>query len=136
MAATFSDTTVTNLVAQIATQFPAGSRLQIYSGAPPAITAAPTGTLLAEITLPATPWGTAAARAIAKNGTWSVAAVAAGVAGWFRLLDASGTDANGADNTHQRIQGTCGQGTGDLQLDNTNIASGQTVSVTSFTVQG
>lgn len=139
MAFTFSDTTVTNLLAGtgIATQFPAGARLQIYTGTAPAITAAPTGTLLAEITLPTSPWAAASARAIAKNGTWSVTAVAAGTAGWFRMLDASATDGNLASNTNQRLQGdvTATGGGGGMTLDNTNIASGQTVTVTGFTVQ-
>jgi hypothetical protein len=33
-----------------------------------------------------------------------------------------------------KAQGSCGIGTGDLQLDNTNIAVGQTVTVTAFTL--
>ena len=138
MASTFSDTLVTNILngTSIAAAFPAGSILELYSGSQPAITAAPTGTLLATITLPATPWGTPAARAVAKNGTWQVNAVATGTIGWYRLKDASGTDADAADNTHQRIQGSVtitGSG-GDMTVDNTSVASGQQVTVTGFTV--
>ena len=32
------------------------------------------------------------------------------------------------------LQGTVGQGTGDMQLDNATIVAGQTVSITAFTL--
>lgn len=138
MAASFSDTLVTNLLGgtSIAAAFPAGSILEVYSGGAPAITAAPTGTLLLTIVLPATPWAAPAARAVAKQGNWQANAVATGVLGWFRLKDASGTDADGADNTHQRIQGsvTATGGGGDMTVDNVNVATGQQVTATAFTV--
>lgn len=105
----------------------ASAKLRIYTGAAPAnCAAAATGTLLVEMALPAD-WMTAAAAASkSKNGTWTGTGAAAGVAGYFRIVDNAGTTAH--------IQGTCGQGTGDMSLDNTNIAIGQTVTVNTFTL--
>jgi hypothetical protein len=102
-------------------------KLQIRTGAAPADCAtADSGSLLAEISLPSDWMAAASAGAKAKSGTWSVAASGTGTAGHFRIKDTAGT------NTH--VQGTCGIGSGDLQLDNTSIASGQTVTVTAFTL--
>jgi len=105
------------------TNLGATSTLKIFSGAEPVNCAAadPSG-LLATITLPASPFGTASAGAIALAGTWSVAASGAGTAASFRIYDSSANCA---------FQGNV---TTDLVLNNTNIASGQTVTVTSFTI--
>jgi hypothetical protein len=74
--------------------------------------------------LPATPWAAAATKSKAKQGVWSAAAVAAGVAAHYRMTNAADTE---------REEGTVGQGSGDLSLDNTNIAVGQTVTINTFT---
>jgi hypothetical protein len=107
------------------TEFPAGSLLQIRTGASPGAENAATGTLLAEITLPASPWAAASGGVKAKANSWSVAAVAAGTAAHYRLKNAGDT---------RRIDGTVTitGGGGDLTLDNTNIAVGQTVTMNSF----
>ena len=107
MTIALSDLLANDAVGVIATDFPAGSILEIYTGAIAAITAAPTGTLIASVVLPASPWAAAATRAQTKQGTWSVAAVGSGTLapGYFRLRAASGTDPDAADNTHKRIQG-------------------------------
>lgn len=105
----------------------ASAKLRIYTGAAPAnCAAAATGTLLVDIALPADWMSAASAGSKAKLGTWSGTGVAAGTAGYFRIVDNAGTTAH--------IQGTCGIGTGDLQLDNTNIAISQTVTVNTFTL--
>lgn len=105
----------------------ASAKLRIYTGAPPAnCAAAASGTLLVDIALPADWMSAASGGSKAKLGTWSAAASAAGVAGYFRITDTAGTTAH--------VQGTCGQGTGDLSLDNTNIASAQVVTVNSFSL--
>lgn len=105
----------------------ASAKLRILTGAAPADCAtAQSGTLLAEIALPADWMNAASAGAKTKLGTWSVAAVAAGVAAHFRVVDNAGTTCH--------MQGTVGQGSGDLSLDNTNIAVGQTVTVNTFAV--
>lgn len=85
-----------------------------------------TGTMLASITLP-NDWMTNPTNgSIALQGTWNGIGVAAGVGGHYRLKSAGGT-------THE--QGTVYQigGTGDLGLDNTNIAPNQIVQVTTWT---
>lgn len=73
--------------------FPAGSFLRLYTGSRPALTTdAASGTLLAEITLPATPWAASSGNSKSKNGTWEDASAnASGTAGWARLLNAAGT---------------------------------------------
>lgn len=105
----------------------ASAKLRFYTGAAPAnCDAASTGTLLVEMALPADWMNPASAGAKTKLGAWSGTCIAAGVAGYFRITDAAGTTAH--------IQGTCGIGTGDMQLDNTDIAVSQVVTVTSFQI--
>lgn len=109
----------------------ASAKLYIYSGAVPANCAAadPAG-LLATISLPADWMDVAASGSKAKLGTWSVAASAAGNAASFRVKDTTGTTCH--------IQGTVTAtgGGGDMTLNNINIASGQTVTVDTFTLTG
>lgn len=102
------------------------ARLKIFSGAVPADCAAadPSG-LLATLILP-TDWMNAAGSGQKTLlGTWSVAATNPGVAASFRLYASDGTTVG--------MQGNVGQGSGDLSLDNTNIAAAQIVAVTGFT---
>lgn len=108
------------------TEFPAGSVLEIRTGAPPGAENAATGTLLASITLPATPWAAAASGSKAKNGTWSTTGAAAGVAGHFRLR-------NAADTRREEGTVTGTGGGGDVTVDNVNIAVGQAVIVNTYT---
>ena len=100
--------------------------LDIRTGAQPAdCAAADSGTLLATLPLPSDWMAAAAAGAKAKSGSWTVAASAAGTAAHFRIKTSGAVT---------KLQGSVGQGSGDLSLDNTNIASGQTVTVTAFTL--
>lgn len=102
-------------------------KLQIRTGAQPAnCAAADSGTLLAEITLPSDWLANAAAGAKAKAGTWTVAAVAAGIAAHFRIKDTAGTTAH--------MQGSVGQGSGDVSVDNTNVAIAQVVTISAFAI--
>lgn len=101
-------------------------KLQIRTGAQPAnCAAADTGSLLAELTLPSDWANAAASGASTLAGTWTGTATGTGTAAHFRLKDSAGT------TTH--MQGSVGQGTGDLSLDNTSIVSGQTVNITTWT---
>jgi hypothetical protein len=111
-----------NQVGQIQTTVGASGTLKIFSGAEPANCAAadPAG-LLATITLPAS-FLTSSAGVTTLAGTWSASASATGTAQTFRIYD-------GSSVCH--VQGNC---TTDLVLNNTSITSGQTVSVTSFSV--
>jgi hypothetical protein len=101
--------------------------LKIFSGAVPANCAAadPAGALVS-MTLPSDWMSNAASGSKAKSGTWSATASGSGTAASWRLYDSTGTTCH--------LQGTCGQGSGDLSLDNTNIASGQTVTVNTFSI--
>jgi hypothetical protein len=103
---------------------------RIYSGSKPAATTdAATGTMLSEMTLPSDWMAAASGGSKAKSGTWSDAtANATGTAGYFRILDSTGT------TTH--IQGECTDtaGAGPLKLSTTAIVSGEPVTIVTFTL--
>lgn len=104
--------------------------LKIRSGsAPSAITDADSGTVLATLSLPSDWLAAASSGSKAKSGTWQdTSADATGTAAHFRIY--------ASDGTTQHLQGTVTAtgGGGDLTLDNTSIASGQAVTITSFTL--
>lgn len=108
----------------------ASAILRILSGTPPANCAtAQTGTLLASLSLPSDWMSAASAGSKALLGTWQdTSADATGTAGYFRILDSTGT------TCHAQGTITATGGGGDMTIDNTSIASGQTVAVTSFTL--
>lgn len=97
----------------------------LYTGAPPGAGNAATGTVLATINLGADSFAAASGGTKAKNNTWTATATGAGVAGYFRLINAGAT---------QILEGTVTAtgGGGDITLDNTNIAVGQTVTINTF----
>ena len=104
--------------------------LKIRSGAQPATCAtADSGTVLATLNLPTDWMAAASSGSKAILGTWQdLSADATGTAGHFRIYDSGGTVCG--------IQGsiTATGGGGDMTLDNTSIASGQQVTITSFTL--
>ena len=104
--------------------------LRIYTGSAPADCAtAASGTLLAEMTLPSDWMNAASSGQKTRLGTWSdSSANNTGTAGYFRLYDSGGT------NCHMQGTVTATGGGGDLQLDNTSITSGQSVSISTFTL--
>lgn len=104
--------------------------LRIYSGAAPAnCAAAASGTLLAEATLPSDWMEAASSGSKALSGTWQDASAnATGTAGHWRLYDSGGT------TCHAQGTVTATGGGGDMTLDNTSIASAQSVTITSFTI--
>lgn len=104
------------------------AKLMIYTGAVPANCAAATsGTKLAEFDL-ASDWAAAASSGSKSlnNIPLSTTGAAAGTAGYFRLFKSDGT------TTIMQGTVTATGGGGDMTLDNTSIASGQTVNVTAF----
>lgn len=104
-------------------------KLRFYTGAQPAnCAAAASGTLLAEIPCPADFMAAAAAGSKALSGSWTVAAVATGNAGHYRMYDNAGV------NCHEQGTVTATGGGGDITLDNINIASGQTITITAKTL--
>ena len=111
-----------NQVAQIQSTIGASGALKIFSGAEPVNCAAadPTG-LLATITLPAS-FLTSSGGVTTIAGTWSATASGTGTAATFRMYD-------GSSVCH--VQGNT---TADLVLNNTSITTGQTVTVTAFSV--
>lgn len=131
-----SDGAANAYVRQTSTMFPAGSLLEMRSGARPASAHdRATGTLLALIVLPSEPWAAEATRRVTKSGEWSAKAVAAGDVGWARLRRVG--DLETRNPTDERLDFTVtgsGEG-GDLEVDNVNLAFNQPVSVTSLYVQ-
>jgi len=106
--------------------------LRLYSGAVPANCAASeTGTLLAELTLPSDWMANASSGSKAKSGTWSgTGAVGAGTGTTtthYRIYDAGGT------TCHEQGAVTATGGGGDMTLDNVSIASGQAITINTFT---
>lgn len=104
--------------------------LRIYSGSAPAnCAAAASGTLLAEATLPSDWMEAASSGSKSLSGTWQDASAnATGTAGHWRLYDSGGT------TCHAQGTVTATGGGGDMTLDNTSIASAQSVTITSFTI--
>lgn len=104
--------------------------LKIRTGAAPAnCAAADSGTVLATMTLPSDWMAAAASGSKSLSGTWQDASAdASGTAAHFRIYDSGGTTCH--------IQGsiTATGGGGDMELDNTNIAVGQQVTITTFTL--
>jgi hypothetical protein len=110
----------------IETAVGASPTLEIRTGAPPAnAAAADSGTVLAEMTLPADWMANASAGAKALAGLWQdLAADAAGVAGHFRIKAGA--------TAHVQGDVTGSGGGGDMELQNTNLAVGQQVTITAF----
>lgn len=104
--------------------------LKIRTGAAPAnVATADSGTVLATMTLPSDWLAAASSGSKAKSGTWQdTSADATGTAAHFRIYASDGTTAH--------IQGTVTAtgGGGDLTLDNTSIASGQAITISSFSI--
>lgn len=104
--------------------------LRILTGSMPANCAsAQTGTLLAQITLPADPFSSAAAGSKSlANGPWSTTASGTGTATYYRITDSTGTTCH-----EQGDVGMTGSGAA-LLMNNTNVAAGQAVLVTAKTM--
>lgn len=122
--------------------------MYIYSGPQPVnADAAVQGTLLGIVTKAggAFSFGTStnglnfaapAAGVVSKDGnTWQMTGLAAGTAGWFRLMG-NATDALGASTSLPRLDGSVANVGGDLNVSNVNIAVGAptTVDVWTFTL--
>lgn len=108
----------------------ASAVLTILTGTVPAnCAAADTGTLLVTMTLPADWMAAASGGTKAKAGTWQdTSADGTGTAGYFRIKSA------GAVCHAQGTITTTAVGTGDMLLDNTSIATGQSVTINTFTL--
>lgn len=97
---------------------------EIRTGSQPATAnTAASGTLLVTISLPGSPFGSASAGSVAKQGSWSASASASGTAGWGRLT--------GGGNV---IDVSIGESGADFIIDNASIVEGGTVTVVSGSV--
>lgn len=127
MSATLNTALKNTLLDGLDTVFNNGT-LVIYTGAAPGAGNAATGTVLVTITLPADAFAAATGGTKSKNGTWEdLNADNTGTAGYFRLLSSGAT---------QVLEGTVTitGGGGDMTLDSLSITTGQTVTVTAFTL--
>jgi hypothetical protein len=109
-------------------------RVRIYTGGQPAGPGtAPTGTLLAEFTL-SDPALTTASGVATLDVTPAVTAtgVAAGTAGWFRILDSTEAAGTGLGVWDGSVTATGGGG--DLTLATTTVSIGLTVEITALTL--
>lgn len=104
--------------------------MKIRTGAAPATCAtADSGTVLATLNLPSDWMSAASGGTKAKLGTWQDASAdATGTAAHYRIYASDGT------TCHEQGTVTATGGGGDLQLDNTSIATGQTVTITAYTL--
>lgn len=129
--------------AQLNAEFNGGAGVSFDSGVlefrtgsqPASADDAPTGTVVASVTLPADAFGTAAAKAVAKAGTWQdPSADATGVIGWARMRTTG--DGGGSSTTDRRVDYAVSEsgGGGDIIADNTDVNATQQVTVSSFSL--
>jgi len=130
MSFQFSTTARNAALDAIETAIGTSAILKIRSGSAPAdCGTADSGTVLATLNLPSDWLAAASGGSKSKSGTWEdTSADAAGTAGHFRIYATDGT------TVHMQGTITATGGGGDMTLDNTSIASGQQVTITSFTI--
>jgi hypothetical protein len=127
MAIKFSTTVRNAMLDTYETTLGASPKMRILTGAAPAnCAAAQTGTLLAELTLPADWAANAASGAKGLLGSWSGNVVADGTAGYYRILDNAGMVC------HE--QGTIGTSGQDINLTSTSLTTGQVLVITAKTM--
>ena len=103
--------------------------LDLRTGAQPSDCAqADTGTELEHMALPSDWLAAASAGAKAKTGTWSGTIDADGTVGHFRIKETTDT------TCHMQGSVTATGGGGDMELDNVVVATGQSITVDTFTV--
>lgn len=108
----------------------ASAKLLMYTGTMPSTCeAAATGTLIATMNLPADWRGTPANGVVAKLGTWeTLSATTGGTVGYFRVCATDGT------TCHEQGNITATGGGGAMTIDNVVVATGQAITVTSYTL--
>lgn len=130
MSIQFSDTVRNARADATETAVGVSAVLKIRTGAAPATCAtADAGTVLATMTLPSDWMANASGGVKAKSGTWQdLSGDATGTAAHWRLYASDGTTCH--------VQGTVTAtgGGGDMTLDNVSIATGQAVTITSFSL--
>lgn len=127
MAVTYDNTVKNAQLDGISTAWGASATLRLYSGTPPANqgTALSGNTLLAQCT--PTPAAASGGTKDMLGGAKSGTASATGTASFYRIYKSDGT------TCVEQGTVTATGGGGDLTIDNTSIASGQTVNFNTFT---
>lgn len=115
------------------------SVIRIYSGTEPATADESIGSanVLAEIT---TTYGSGVTFEVGddavlrknSNETWQGAAINTGTATFYRICKAS--DTNGIATTEPRIQGSVGEGYGEMVLSNASITSGSIIPLNALSI--
>jgi hypothetical protein len=114
----------------IETAIGASAILKLFAGTIPAnCAAADAGSSLATLALPADYLAAAAAGVKAKSGTWQdLSADSTGTVTHYRVYASDGT------TCHLQGTVTATGGGGDMQVDNTSIATAQNIEVTAFSL--
>jgi len=130
MALQYSDAVRNAQLDALETTIGTSAVLKIRTGAQPSTVAtADSGTVLASLTLPSDWMAAASGGTKAKSGTWQDASADnTGTAAHWRLYASDGTTA------HAQGSVTATGGGGQMEVDNTSFASGQSFTVTSFTI--
>lgn len=121
MGVQHSSTLRTNRVGQIGTTIGSGGTLKVYTGSPPGVGNAATGTLLC--TLTAVTYASASGGQQTFTATGDTNAAASGTPGYGRLLTSGGT-------VHEEFD--AGVGSGTLNFNST-VSAGGTVNLTAAT---
>lgn len=130
MALQFSDTLRNNMLNTIETTVGTSARVIIYGGTMPAnVAATASTTVLATFTLDSD-WMADAGASVQGRKDFitpkTTTATNTGTATHFRILPNTGTVAH--------VQGTVNTSNADLNLDNTSIANGQSIQITSWQI--
>lgn len=130
MALQFSTTFRNALLDQFETTVGVSAVLKVFTGSAPAnCGTADSGTLLASLTLPSDWMAAASGGTKAKSGTWQdTSADGTGTAGYFRIYASDGT------TCHAQGTVTATGGGGDMTVDNTSFAAGQSFTINTFTL--
>lgn len=130
MALQFSTAVRNALLDSIETTIGTSAVLKLRTGSAPAnCAAADSGTVIATLSLPSDWLAAAAAGTKAKSGTWvDAAADNTGTVAHFRLYASDGT------TCHAQGTVTLTAGGGDLTVDDDTVVTGQSVTITSFTL--
>lgn len=104
----------------------ASATIKLFTGSAPAnVAASEVGTLLATLTGNASGFGSVSSGVLTAGAVTSATAAATGTVGHFRVATSGGTVI---------MQGTVATSGADLNITNTSINSGDTVSVSSWTI--
>lgn len=130
MALQFSETVRNATLDAVETAIGESAVLKIRTGAVPANCAASdSGTVLATLSLPSDWMSAASGGSKTKSGSWTdSSADNTGTAAHFRLYASDGTTCHGQGTV------TATGGGGDMTVDNTSFSSGQSFTVTGFTL--